>query len=60
MGVKDFSAAIIPGSKSCRYAGDEVHKILGTGHGLSEEIYEEQKVETSPHGGVLNQVLKSF
>ena len=58
MGVKDFCAAITPGSKSYKYAGDGYHKILATGGERSADIYEEQKLDTSPNGGVLNQVIK--
>ena len=60
MGVRDFSAALVPGSKSSQYTGDGRHKILTSGTEKSPDIYEEQKVETSPNGGVLNQVPKSF
>ena len=57
MGVKDFCAAITPGSKITNCAGPGCFKVLkGPECGRSADIFETQKVATSPHGGVLNQV----
>ena len=56
MGVKDFCASVTPGSKPSELFGACNYKILPTGYERSQDIYEQQKVDTSPNGGVLNQV----
>ena len=55
MGVKDFCASVTPGSQPSELFGVCNYKILPTGYDKSE-IYDQQKVETSPNGGVLNKV----
>ena len=56
MGVKDFCASVTPGSKPSELFGACNYKILPTGYERSQDIFEQQKVDTSPNGGVLNQV----
>ena len=56
MGVKDFYGAVTPGSKPSEYSGTGKFKILQNGDERSSEVFEAQKVATSPNGGVLNQV----
>ena len=56
MGVKDFAAAITPGSKPSAYAGCSNYKILANGCVRSSAMYDAQKLELSPNGGVLNHV----
>ena len=59
MGVKDFCASVTPGSKPSELFGACNYKILPTGYERSQDIFEQQKVDTSPNGGVLNQVKLS-
>ena len=59
MGVKDFCASVTPGSKPSELFGACNYKILPTGYERSQDIFEQQKVDTSPNGGVLNQVKSS-
>ena len=63
MGVKDFYCAVTPGcipplenTHMAEYPGPGKYTVLKTGDERSREVFDTQMVNSSPHGGVLNQV----